>query len=250
METLIKKNKHDGALVLQHKILQVLTSLEKPTKEAVAKELSLDLSSDASALVPFTGYYSLNTSPGAFISIDTTQVYVSLFNPSWVFNVVNLSISTDGTSAKSYKFDSTCSFDGTTLSIPSADLTLTLTRAYSDGVLTTFTGTLGSASVSGNTRFNPVPLSTFLGKYKLPPSNSEVLTLKEDVAMQFNFGQGLKEVCVFSYVPSMYVLLFPDTADSSKQCELMLGTAGSMGLACSIQSKNVNGMALTIPPSE
>lgn len=248
METL-STNNYTEAFTSQDKMSSTLTTLKNPTQESVAVAFGLNQSEDVNKLVPFTGYYSLDNSQGGFISIDTTEIILTLFNnPAWIFPTVTISISTNGTSATQYKFDDSCSFDGTTLTIPSAKLTIAFNRNYNNGILTTFTGTLGTQNITGQTRFNPVPLSTFVGNYIL--GGTTVLSIPTTLAMQFNFeNKGLTDVNLYFYVPSMFVLLFADPNDSTNKCELMLGTAGNMGLACSISSTLVNGMALTIPTS-
>src|ERR1700721_1000718 len=119
-------------------------------------------------LVPFTGYYSLNVAPGAFLSIDTTEERsVSSAEPAPPIqeNVgVSINVSMDGKSSTSYSFSDGGTFDGVTLDFPGR-LTLRFAREYREGHLASFAGTIGDVPVQGESYFNPVPLSAFVGDY-------------------------------------------------------------------------------------
>ncbi|HEX4411262.1 MAG TPA: hypothetical protein VH206_21025 [Xanthobacteraceae bacterium] len=192
---------------------------------------------DVSKLVPFTGYYAMHVAPGAFLSIDTTEVQ----SPEATNIVINVSM--DGKSLHgSYPFSAGGAFDGAKLHIP-GKLTLHFSRQYSNGRLATFSGAVGSTHVSGETYFNPVPLSAFVGDYYDATTNKKALSLKSDTEILFDFsvlsknpsGQ-LQAVISYSYVPAMFVLTFTGgSSDGPGKFMLMLGTGAAFGLACSIQ---------------
>lgn len=121
---------------------------------------------DVSRLVPFTGYYSMNIAPGAFLSIDTVEersaFQAQSNSPSQATTEISISVSMDGKSSTTYPFRDGAAFDGRTLHIP-GQLTLDLTREYRDGRLASLAGTIGPATVAGETYYNQVPLSAFVG---------------------------------------------------------------------------------------
>ena len=117
---------------------------------------------DVDKLVAFTGYYSLNVAPGAFLSIDTIEERST--SPIQETTIVSINVSMDGKSATTYLFGGGATFDGVTLTIP-GKLALKFTREYSAGHLVTFSGTIGGVNVNGETYYNPVPLSAFIGDY-------------------------------------------------------------------------------------
>lgn len=230
---------HAGLKEFHEEMTAKINPMKAPTQESVEEAFGGNAASGISKIVPYSGYYSMDLAQGAFLSIDTNCYRVVLGERSSVEYVrVLISISLDGTTSTEHTFDANVSFDGGVLDIPGV-LTLTFARTYLEGVLVTFTGTIGSAEVNGFTRYNPVPLSSFVGDYVwvegLPPS-SPALSIGSDSDIIFK-GQ---RVTYYSYDPSMYVLMFDR---ESKQEVLMMGTAGAMGLACSAEG----GLAVTIP---
>jgi hypothetical protein len=228
------------------KMVDALHAAKNSTQESAAAVLENIVVPNCGELVPFTGYYSMDVAPGAFLSIDTNWHYSS--SPLFPLNYdsVEISVSLDGKTSQIHPFDFNTSFDGKTLSIPGV-LSLVFTRGYQDGVLTTFSGTIGNVPVTGSTRFNPVPLSAFAGTYiEVDPLNLKtVLSVTPESQIKFDFGTGLQEVGCFTYNPAMYVLMFTGTDQNNHV--LMLGTAGHSGLACSIQVGSTASFAVTIP---
>lgn len=228
------------------KVETAMGQLENPTAESVKEVLNgiFPPSGEAEALMAFNGYYGLSGSNG-FVSIDTTQYFINWpfhrMTIQYDFPIITINVSLDGVSSTQYKFDGNSSFDGTTLK--SGDLTLTLTRDYFEGNLVSLSGTVGTASVSGSTYFNPVFLPVFAGNYKEITSRQTILKV-EDVAIAFGDGTEMQTIPVFSYNPAMYVINFNLTG---KAYTLMLGTAGNQGLACFITSGQSNDFAVTIP---
>jgi hypothetical protein len=209
-------------------------------------------------LVPFTGYYSMNIVPGAFLSIDTTEEYAV---PAGIqkTTTISINVSMDGKSVATYPFSGGATFDGRTLKIP-ATLSLDFTRGYNDGHLVTFSGTIGSKNVNGETSFNPVPLPAFIGDYYDLVTSKKVLSIRSETAIHFDFSTlsnpsgELQPVSHFSYVPAMFVLTFNGKPGSDPASfMLMLGTAGKLGLACSVQDGGTPQrfkprMSVSIPP--
>jgi len=195
---------------------------------------------DVNKLVPFTGYYSMNVAPGAFLSIDTIeQRSMSAIEKT---TSITISVSMDGKSATAYPFNEGAAFDGVRLNIPGL-LTLDFSREYRDGRLVSFAGQIGDVNVSGETYFNQVPLSAFVGNYYDVQTSRPALTITNNLELLFDFsifsgGTGkLQRVQSYSYLPAMYVLMFSgEHAPESTKFTLMLGTASKNGLACSIQS--------------
>ena len=215
---------------------------------------------DCSKLLLFTGYYPLNVQSsvkkGAFISIDTTiHRSMSKFMPL-NYATVKISISLDGQHSTSYGYDFQCSFENNTLIIPDV-LELKFTRTYDEGVLVNVSGVITNSNtpISGSTRFNPVQLETFVGDYYDITTNggqqqkTKVLSVKSETEIMFDYGSGtgkLSPVDKYTYNPAMYVMLF--TGANGTKYTLMMGTAGEMGLACSIQQDNKAQIAISCLP--
>lgn len=201
--------------------------------------------SDATKLARFTGYYSMDAAPGAFLSIDTTEtplIIDPITPPEFVLSIT-VNVSLDGKSCTSYPFAGSAQFDGMVLVIPDADLVIDLVRNYKDGQLAQFGGRIGTKAVSGYTYYNPVPLSAFVGDYFLP-TGQPVLSISEGQGILFDYsvfsgGGQLAPVNSYTYTPAMFVLGFNDFV-------VMLGTAGAAGLACGIQSGGKATMGFSI----
>jgi hypothetical protein len=160
----------------------------------------------------------------------------------------------NGKSATTYPFANGATFDGVRLTIP-GQLTLDFTREYSDSHLVSFTGTIGDVNVEGETYFNQVPLSAFVGDYYDVQTSRLVLSIKDDLALLFDFSLfsaapgELKQVYSYAYVPAMFVLTFSGEPNSeSRKFTVMLGTANKNGLACSIQGGATPKLAVSILP--
>jgi hypothetical protein len=210
-----------------------------------------------SKLVPFTGYYSMNVAPGAFLSIDTTEER-SVFPVQPTLPIqetinVSINVSMDGKSCTSYSFNDGGTFDGVTLDIPGR-LTLEFSRQYKDGHLASFAGTIGGVTVNGESYFNQVPLSAFIGDYYDVQTSRKALSITDssvlfDFSIFANTSGELHQVYTYSYVPAMFVLTFSGEPKAGPaKFTLMLGTAGKNGLACSIQDGGTARLAVSILP--
>jgi hypothetical protein len=207
---------------------------------------------DVSKLVPFTGYYAMNVAPGAFLSIDTTEE--RSISPVQKTTKISINVSMDGKSAVTHAFGDGATFDGVTLNIP-GKLRLDFTREYRDGHLAAFSGTIGGVKANGETYFNQVPLSAFVGDYYDLKTSKKALSIKSETEILFDFSVfstasgELQPVNGYSYVPAMFVLTFKGRSGSEPASfTVMLGTASQMGLACSIQANNTARLAVSILP--
>jgi hypothetical protein len=140
---------------------------------------------DVSKLAAFTGYYAMNVAPGAFLSIDTIEE--RSISPMQETTIISINVSMDGKSATTYLFGGGATFDGVTLTFP-GKLTLKFTREYSDGHLVAFSGTIGGVTVNGETYYNPVPLSAFIGDYYDAQTSKLALSIKSDSEILFDFS--------------------------------------------------------------
>ena len=212
---------------------------------------------DVGKLAAFTGYYSMDVAPGAFLSIDTVEA--RSISPIQETTIISINVSMDGKSTTTYLFGGGATFDGVTLTIP-GKLTLKFTREYSNGHLVTFSGTIGSVNVNGETYYNPVPLSAFIGDYYDVQTSKLALSIKSASEILFDFSifsapGDLQRVPSFNYIPAMFVLTFSGGSGSSAgfgsqpaSFTLMLGTASKNGLACSIQGGGTPKFAVSILP--
>jgi hypothetical protein len=192
------------------------------------------------SLVPFTGYYAMDIAAGAFLSIDTSEAW----STSAPISSVTVTVSTDGAASKTYPIDDTTTFDGRTLIIPDV-LHIVFERKYNNGILTNFSGKIYGKDAKGNTRFNPLTLSTFIGSYLEIPTGKNVLVITES-GVEFDFGSGLQPITQYAFNPLMFVLSF--NGPTGQKYTLMMGTAGSMGLAVYIQYGTTGSYAVTILP--
>ncbi|HEX3467893.1 MAG TPA: hypothetical protein VHT05_07445 [Candidatus Elarobacter sp.] len=213
---------------------------------------------DVTKLVPFTGYYALNVAPGAFLSIDTIEERSMSSGQSasagQVATNISINVSMDGGSVTTHPFGDGATFDGVTLNVP-GQLTLEFSREYSDGHLASFTGTIDGVDVRGETYFNQVPLSAFIGDYYDTQTSRLVLSIKANSELLFDFAMfsgvpgELQRVQRYGYMPAMFVLTFASATGSEPRAfTLMLGTAGKNGLACSIQGGATPRLAVSILP--
>jgi hypothetical protein len=213
---------------------------------------------DVNKLVPLTGYYSLNVAPAAFLSIDTIeQRSISPGQPPSPIQAatnISISVSMDGSSVTTYPFGDGATFDGVSLNIP-GQLTLEFSREYRDGHLVSFSGTIKGVDVRGETYFNQVPLSAFVGDYYDAQTSRLVLSIKDNLELLFDFSMfsgtsgELQQVHSYGYMPAMFVLTFGSESSSEpRKFTLMLGTVGKNGLACSIQGGATPRLAVSILP--
>jgi hypothetical protein len=214
---------------------------------------------DISKLVPFTGYYSMSVGAGAFLSIDTVEKRFMppghATSPLHEIIEISINVSMDGRSSATYSFNQEGTFNGSRLNIPGR-LTLDFRREYQKGRLASFAGTIEGVNVSGETYFNQVPLSAFVGNYYDVQTSRSALSVTDSLAVLFDFdiflngpARELRRVQSYNYAPAMFVLTFSDKSSAQpSKFTLMLGTAGKNGLACSIQGGGAPRLAVSILP--
>jgi hypothetical protein len=205
----------------------------------------LIVSPDTTKLIPFNGYYSLGNTPGAFFAIDANMSVSDFGKTSSYF--INLILSLDGKTSYSIPF-STGTFDGTTLIQENETLSIHLTlarAAATESITATCKGTVQISSsevpipIQGSTYNNPIDSSLFAGTFYLPPPTTtppstapytEVLVIGSDNSIMYDYGSGdgiLKPVTAYLYNMNMYYFTFDNNTYN-----LIMGTAGTAGLAC------------------
>ena len=120
-----------------------------------------DQQSCAKALIPFSGYYTLNANIGSFLMINTNMLCNIPPNPGTFFKAT-ITISLDGQNSKTFlSEDNAFTFIGTNLVIPDfANLNF-----YNTSNDTSVTGTIKADEVSGTTPFGPVQPLLWSGTY-------------------------------------------------------------------------------------
>lgn len=201
-----------------------------------------------SLLVPFNGYYTLSTAPGAFFAIDA-NVYVSNGGQNKTC-LITFYLSLDGKTSSSYPFSSG-TFTNNTLQMndQGVNLDLSFTRLSNQACTASLQGTITIGTnpavlVNGSTYNNPIESSLFQGTYYLPekifldpgkPASTVMLKVMEigpNDTLYYDYGAGnedLKLVDAYVYNMNMYYFKFPQGEGNA---QLIMGTAGSLGFAC------------------
>lgn len=188
-------------------------------------------------LAQFDGYYSIKygSAIGAFISIQSTIYYYNGYKYEYS---TDIGVSLDGKTSKSYKFDTSMSFDGKTLIIPKV-LSVDLVREYEDKSqsLVQLNGSVSVGNdqiiIKGYTLFNPVSLSLYNGNYYYLDTKtkkySKVLNISKNDNGQIQVIYDNNNFGSFIYVPIMYILAY--TPDQSNAIVFSLGTQSGQGNA-------------------
>jgi hypothetical protein len=189
----------------------------------------------AQELASFSGYYALpKVASGAFVSIGGQ--YVCLSGTIACYQVL-IAYSLDGINSTSYYYDTSMSFDPVTGTLTAPGLSVSFTRVYDphNGTLASVSGTVAGHSTSGQTYFNPVPLSAF-GPAKMTAKAGPLSVQVESDTSVVYVDQSDKTTTLtnFIYVPLMYIV---GTEINSQEFILSLGTDGAKGLACIVMSK-------------
>jgi hypothetical protein len=204
----------------------------------------IQVTSGASLLMSFNGFYALGNAPGAFFAIDT-NIYVNSTAKTQI-NDVALLISLDGTT--SFRFPFTGTFDGTILKQKSnelggLDVELAFVRTDgSNGIIASCLGTISmqgkpEVNISGTTYNNPIPISLFNGNYcvKLLDTTGGLSVIAMqiiDTKIMYDYGTNganLQEVPSYCYNLNMYFFTFKKDTQS---ISLIMGTAAAGGFAC------------------
>jgi len=195
-------------------------------------------SADATALMAFNGYYTLNQTTGAFFAIDTNVVVSGKTS----VNHVDLLVSLDGKTSTRHKFTGT--FDGThlTQSDTTINLNLTFTRtATTGGPTANLKGTisLGTSqalvNVAGNTYNNPIAMALYIGTYYDQLTGAKVMEIGANNNLHYATGStlGLQAITNYAYNLNMYYFSFTQvTPAGALKIALIMGTATANGFAC------------------
>lgn len=200
-----------------------LQTIQKPPVPTLIKT-----NPNSMALAAFSGYYQISSfASTAFISIEGEY---TANNGSVNLNKVKIGISYDGVTSFGYYFedDGKMTFENNILTMPDQSITLTFTRGYTsgNGSLVSISGTMNKQSVTGNTLFNPVPLTAF-GGVPMTNKGGDSLTIVSDTEVIYN-KVTMNDII---YVPVMYILASP--AVNSKTM-MSFGTNGLKGNTCII----------------
>src|SRR5688572_8641738 len=135
-----KDTRHKALVDFHKQTTATISALKKPTKESIEKAFTNAGPSDLRALIGYTGYYSISTAKGAFLSIDTNENFYQISKPVTVsLAFITITVSLDGKNQETYQFGNTSTFKNGVLIIPGI-LNITLVRNYANGILVTFTG--------------------------------------------------------------------------------------------------------------
>ncbi|VXB59412.1 conserved hypothetical protein [Flavobacterium sp. 9AF] len=189
-------------------------------------------------LADFSGYYQtpLPAHPLAFVSIEAQYISEKIIGEFDLYFVM-ISFSLDGKTSTGFYFDflADMHFDNNTntLTVPATatypQLTLTFNRKYdaTTGSLVTVSGTIGTTPISGNTLFNPVPLTVF-GGVPMTNSTGESVIINNKSSITYTNNNDTVTYNSIVYVPIMYILAAPA---NNPKLVLSLGTDGLRGNA-------------------
>ncbi|HXU27042.1 MAG TPA: hypothetical protein VN698_07410, partial [Bacteroidia bacterium] len=152
----------------EHSLSEMATHHQHLLEEFAAGKLKTP-TGDATALMAFNGYYTLNATTGAFFAVDANVVVTA----GKAVNTVDLLVSLDGKTAKRFAF--TGKFDGTKLTQSDAGINVNVTftrNATGGGATASLKGTVSMpgtsqalVNVAGSTYNNPIAMSLYMGTY-------------------------------------------------------------------------------------
>jgi hypothetical protein len=209
---------------------------------------------DTPILMPYNGYYTLNTAKGAFFAIDANMIIrPTATSPEYDMSLL---ISLDGTSATRFAFTGT--FDGTHLiqkwTVGGLAIQLTFSRPDNGiyGATATCEGSIAlpgasAVSVAGSTYNNPIPASLYKGDYYYTPvvdgTSIKVMSIGDNNKLMYDNGTNdgnLQEVVTYVYNLNMYYFSLIHGITGVK---LIMGTAATKGFACNNMSTLGNNLS-------
>ncbi len=176
--------------------------------------------SQAQALIPYTGFYVVDATTNAFVMVDTHEVWTAspTGGQSQYFGTITLC--PDGVTSNKFEIGGGASFDGTTLTVSDGQGGAAATLSFSStssGV--SLSGTLYGAQVKGTTPFGPVLLPLWTGTYYgqgavehhgglLHYPYTPALQVNPDGSMLYTATQGgeMKPVSSYWYDYGMFVI--------------------------------------------
>jgi hypothetical protein len=198
---------------------------------------------NSAALAAFSGYYQIpSVHPLAFVSIQAE--YANVIGDDYT---VAISVSLDGVTSKGYYFEEAqMTFANNVLTMPDQSISITFNRTYepTQGSLTTITGSIGTQAISGNTLFNPVPLSVF-GGVRMANAAGDSLTVVNNNEVIWNSLPNYKNVTMTGiiYVPLMYILAYPW---DNPTIVMSFGTDGCKGNTCIVTDLSVKPPQISV----
>ena len=172
-----------------------------------------DQQSQAEALIPFTGYYTLDAVSGSFVMVDTTSAWLGAEEIEYA---ATISISPDGQNSESYALGQECSFaDGRLLIADAVGVAIADLTFSNEGGPCSVKGTIEGKEVAGSTPFGPVQLSIWTGTYYQqdpkhpdePYAYTPMLQIESDGTILFAAAGGsLEPVSSYWYNYGMFVV--------------------------------------------
>jgi hypothetical protein len=202
--------------------------------------------SPAQALIPFTGFYTLDAATGSFVMVDTNSVWLD----GEVEYDAKITISSDGQTSETYPLGPNCKYSDGSLVITDSEGSTIADLALSEQAgVCSIQGTIGGTDVAGSTPFGPIPLSIWSGTYYRqgkPTSDispvqypfEAALQIEADGTVQFAVEGGtLQPVPSYWYDYGMFVVIFKleqaasgaDTPQKTLSYTFEMGTASGWG---------------------
>ncbi|HEX8572998.1 MAG TPA: hypothetical protein VF759_09615 [Allosphingosinicella sp.] len=204
-------------------------------------DIDVEQQSQAEALIPFTGYYTLDSALGSFVAVETRSNWQAGASAPTIEYEATIAISSDGQTSEQYSLGPNCSFEFNQLLItdPAGDTIADLSFS-NEGGLGSLQGMVAGSQVTGTTPFGPVELSIWAGTYyrQGPPFMIRdvlqypyvaALQIGTDGSVQFASGsEPLQPLPSYSYVYGMFVISFPAAPQIPTQI-LEMGTDSVWG---------------------
>lgn len=195
----------------------------------------------AKELIPFSGYYPLSITAGAFFSLDTNMKYGmpdGELEPVITYNAA-VTISIDGATSSQFACSDAWRLEGENLIIPDGNGGILANLTFnSETSKTSVSGTIAGNQIAGTTPFGPVDLRMWSGTYyaQWPPyqvhdvlvySYFSALQVDQDGGILFSpDGGALQPVSSYWYDYEMFVIIF---AVNGKKMTFEMGTAAGWG---------------------
>jgi len=233
-----KHEKKESEVGMENEQIRALNKYHREIEAnyKVMAESDKEISDHVDALIPFTGYYAIMTSPGSYFMIDT-NIHIANGSQTPYYNVT-LILSIDGKKPTRYKFCGTF-VNGRLKQTTGLNVDLLFERPdlnTSNGVVAKFTGSISNMAVEGSTFNNPTSYNTYIGKYYLETKNDEEPVLVMEVLPKFqisyDYGSNdgiLDKVDGFTFNLNMWYFSF---SGRSQYVSLIMGVGSGQGLAC------------------
>ena len=200
-----------------------------------------DQTSPAQALVPFTGFYTLDANKGSFVMVDTKVISSVLAGGAPTSDYfATITICSDGQTPEQFPLEGCCTFDGTHLVITDGGgRTIANLDFTNNGGASMVAGVIYGTKVAGSTPFGPVPLSLWNGTYYAQgqaivhggqKNYPYVATLRvnPDGTVEFALNGDSLEPVQYSYDFGMFVIGL-EVGSSSKPMLFEMGTVTGWG---------------------